>query len=277
MYDIEIKGLKKSYKNKTIIDGIDLQIERGECFGLIGSSGVGKSTLLKIIMSQAKPDEGEVKVFGLNVEKENICWENIGIMGEGIACFDRLTPRENLELLCRIHGIGFERVTELLNMVGLDDEKKQVRSLSKGMKQRLLFAKSIINSPELLLLDEPTSDLDPVNKSFIQEIIKSENKKGTTVIVTTHDMEEASLLCDKVGIMYRGIFVEYGKFEDICDKHNLKPQIIVKDTNNKEYRINMDNESNNRLCELLKKIEIADIYIKKPNLEEIFREVNNER
>lgn len=268
----------KAYAGKPVLSNISLSIDSGEIFGLIGPSGVGKTTLIKAILAQTDIDQGEILLFG----KSNRKWnnngnENIGIMIDSIGCYDRLTCYENLELYCNIYGISSYIVPELLERVGLETSiQKKVSELSKGMRQRLLFSRALLNAPEFIILDEPTSDLDPKTCLCIHSLIRELRQGGTSILITTHNMQEASSLCDTIGLMYQGAFVEYGSPDSICNKYNLKEQICIVDKKGNKETVTNDKHSAGIICEYVKNENIDDIYIVKPDLNQVFIQLTGE-
>lgn len=269
---VDIDNVTKKYKGKIVLNQISFQIERGEIFGLLGPSGVGKSTLIKLITGQTKADNGMVSVFGNNTFK----WDNnnnnrLGIMIDNIGLCERMTCFENLMLYCKILNIPLEDAKEWLKKVGLSDASgKLVTELSKGMKQRLLFARAMLNSPELVILDEPTSDLDPQTTLKIHNAIKDFRESKGTVILATHNMQEAFELCDRIGIVYEGKMIELGTPKEICEKYNLQTQIVIVDKQGEEHMFENCKESANSVIEFIEKEDINDLYMKKIGLKDIF-------
>ncbi|UQZ32817.1 bacitracin ABC transporter ATP-binding protein [Paenibacillus sp. PK3_47] len=206
-YAIEVKTLQKVFGTNTAVRQLSFQVKRGEVFGLLGPSGSGKTTTIKILTGELTPTDGEVKVLGL--EQANFGTADfksrIGILSDNSSLYERLSVYDNLKLFCKLYDVPLNRIAEILAEVNLQDEgPKTVSKLSKGMKQRVLLAKALIHTPELVFLDEPTSALDPANMEHIHRGLQRLNEAGTTIFLTTHNMEEAAALCDRVAFLHNG-------------------------------------------------------------------------
>jgi len=207
---VTAKGLTKNYNSLNAVDGIDFEIVRGECFGFLGPNGAGKTTVMRIIYCFMPPSSGEVKVFGMNVlDDPGSIKARIGVMPQEDNLDPDLTVFENLIVYARyfdiLKKISSPLAWELLKFVDME-EKAQVKigSLSGGMKRRLILARSLINTPELLILDEPTTGLDPHSRRSVWEKLNHLKANNTTLLLTTHYMEEAEMVCDRVAIMDSG-------------------------------------------------------------------------
>ena len=188
------------------------EVKRGEIFGYLGPSGAGKTTTLKLLTGQLHSDGGEMVVLGENPFSPKMK-QRIGIMSDMSGLYEKMTVYENLEIFADIYGVERkrERIDEVLAAVELREaKKKKVEKLSRGMKQRLVFARTILHDPELLFLDEPTANLDPTTAQEVRDLIRKLNGRGTTVFLTTHNMEEADELCHRVAFLNRGDIVESG-------------------------------------------------------------------
>ena len=212
-YAIEMKNIVKRFDDKTVLRDVNFQIAKGEIFGLLGPSGAGKTTIINILTHQLTPDGGQYEIDAQPMET--------GLMLEEDGLYTRLTTTQNLNLFAGIYGVNKRHVKEALESVGLGKAtQKQVAKLSKGMRQRLALARAILHSPKILFLDEPTGALDPTTARGIHQLILSLREQGTTIFLTTHNMEEAVDLCDNVALLHKGEIVEYGSPKAICDKHN---------------------------------------------------------
>jgi lipooligosaccharide transport system ATP-binding protein len=195
------------------VDGVDFEIFRGECFGFLGPNGAGKTTVMRIIYCFMPPSSGEVKVFGMDVtEKPSSIKTHIGVMPQEDNLDPDLSVFENLIVYARYFDVGKKDSSpiawDLLDFVGLKEKSNvNIRNLSGGMKRGLLLARSLLNNPELLILDEPTTGLDPHSRQTVWEKLNYLKSKNTTLILTTHYMEEAEKLCDRVAIMDSGKIV----------------------------------------------------------------------
>ena len=209
---ITVRGLRKSFGAQAVLSGISLEVRVGEIFGLLGPSGSGKTTLINILTRQIDADEGIAEVGAESFET--------GLMLDTDGLYPRLSCLENLGLFCRVYGMPPGNSMEALRSVGLEPAaKKAVSSLSKGMRQRLALARAILHKPKALFLDEPTSALDPRTGDGMHDLIRDLREKGATVFLTTHDMDEAVKLCDRVALLHRGRIVEEGEPLEICARH----------------------------------------------------------
>jgi ABC-2 type transport system ATP-binding protein len=205
---IDIHGLVKRYGSFTAVDGVDLAIDTGEIFGILGPNGAGKTTTLEMIEGLRAPDAGSITVAGIDaVAESDRVRPIIGVQLQTTALFEYLTAAELIELFASLYGAGTSpaRVAELLGMVGLTEKAKaQASELSGGQRQRLSIAIALVNQPRVAFLDEPTTGLDPGARRDLWQLIRGIRGAGTTVVLTTHYMEEAEVLCDRVAVMDRG-------------------------------------------------------------------------
>lgn len=204
-YLVEVKDLTKIYGNKTVVKGISFSVKSGEIFGILGPNGAGKTTTMEMIEAMRPIDGGEVEVAGINVAAEPMkVKEVIGIQLQSSAFFDKLTLREQLAMFASMYGES-DHADQLLEEVQLTEKSSSyVEKLSGGQKQRFSIAAALVNKPKVLFLDEPTTGLDPQARRNLWGLIKQVQAKGITIILTTHYMEEAELLCDRVAVMDRG-------------------------------------------------------------------------
>lgn len=220
MNSIVTKDLTKKYKNFTAVDNLNLEIKKGELFGLLGVNGAGKTTTIKILTGLTQPFSGKGFINGHDIIKErNIIKSIIGVCPQETAIANNLTAKENLELMCGVHEFSKEKIQDktnsLLKDFRLEDIKnKKSQHLSGGYKRRLSIAMALIGEPQVLFLDEPSLGLDVISRSELWEIIKSLKKK-LTIILTTHYMEEAEYLADRVGIMKDGKMIVTGSVDEI--------------------------------------------------------------
>ena len=222
---VTAKGLTKNYNSLNAVDGIDFEIVRGECFGFLGPNGAGKTTVMRIIYCFMPPSSGEVKVFGINVlDDPGSIKARIGVMPQEDNLDPDLTVFENLIVYARyfdiLKKISSPLAWELLTFVDME-EKAQVKigSLSGGMKRRLILARALINTPELLILDEPTTGLDPHSRRSVWEKLNHLKANNTTLLLTTHYMEEAEMVCDRVAIMDSGKIITTDSPENLMRLH----------------------------------------------------------
>ncbi len=277
---ISVKNLSHSYNNdeKLAVNNISFEVEKGETFGFLGPSGAGKSTTQGILTGLLKLQKGEVLVAGVDIRKvHQERFNRIGVSFEQSNVYSKLTALENLKYYADLFDVPTRDPHELLKLVGLDGrENDRAGEFSKGMKHRLTFARSMINSPELWFLDEPTTGLDPAIAAIIKDIIKEEKTKGTTSFLTTHNMYIADELCDRVAFMLDG------EIKLIDTPKNLKQlygQKLVEIEYVKENKIltetlkTIDEEDRNKIAEIIKAYEIKTMHTKEATLEEIFIQV----
>ncbi|MDX1765864.1 MAG: ABC transporter ATP-binding protein [Candidatus Saccharimonadales bacterium] len=205
---LSVKKLTKSYEKKKVVDGISFEVKKGEIFGILGPNGAGKTTTLEMIEGLREIDEGSVKVAGIEVSGDPTpVQEIIGVQLQSTSFFDLLTLKELLQMFGAMYHQNID-VDELLQEVQLVEKKNSyVTKLSGGQRQRFSVAAALVNQPKVLFLDEPTTGLDPQARRNLWELIEAIKKKGITVVLTTHYMDEAEKLCDRIAIMDEGKIV----------------------------------------------------------------------
>jgi len=227
-YGIEIQGLTKQFKDTIAVDNLSLEIFTGELFGLLGPNGSGKTTTINCLSGLVKPTKGKMKVAGFDVETEiQKVRAVLGVSPQETAVYSHLSGRENIELFGSLYSIPkdqLKRNTEyLLEKVGLvEDAKRRVGRYSGGMKRRANMAMALVQDPKIAFLDEPTVTMDPQSRRAIWDFIRELKAKGKTIILTTHYMEEAEELCDRVGIIDHGKLIELGSPTEMRSKYGAK-------------------------------------------------------
>jgi len=222
---IEAAGLTKRYAGATVVDGVDLQVPRGECFGLLGPNGAGKTTTLRMILGLTPPDGGRLHVLGEPVPaRARAMRARMGVVPQIDNLDPDFTVRENLYTYASYHGIGREaaapRVAELLDFAALAAKADApIGSLSGGMKRRLTLARALVNDPQLVVLDEPSTGLDPQARQHIWQKLRALQREGRTLLLTTHYMEEAERLCDRLAIMDGGRIIDCGSPAALARSH----------------------------------------------------------
>lgn len=230
---VEINNLVKRYKDFIAVDNLNLSIKEGEIFGLLGPNGAGKTTTINTILGLSKKDSGEVKIFGKIMDKfEEEIKRNIGVVPQNIAVFNDLTAYENVEFFGRLYGLRGkllkERVEEALEFTGLLDRKKDYPGkYSGGMQRRLNIACAIVHKPKLIIMDEPTVGIDPQSRNHILNSVKKLNESGSTVIYTSHYMEEIEELCTDITIMDHGKVIAKGTKEDLKSLVSLEEKLTL--------------------------------------------------
>jgi ABC-2 type transport system ATP-binding protein len=209
---ISVRNLRKRYGDLAAVDGISFEVQPGEFFAILGPNGAGKTTTLEIIEGLRRPDEGEVTVLGEHPWPRNPrLLPRIGVQLQASSFFERLTAREQIETFASLYGIGTRQADEMLAVVGLAEQAGvQAEKLSGGQAQRLSIACALVHDPELVFLDEPTGALDPQARRNLWDLLRKINSDGRTVVLTTHHMDEAETLCDRVAIMDHGRILEAG-------------------------------------------------------------------
>ncbi len=276
---IKCKNICKSFDKKTVLDGIDIDISEGQIFGLLGPSGAGKTTLIKILTGQLAFENGSVEIFGKDVSSLNDDdHRHIGIMMDSFGVYERLSCADNLKMYADIYGVPHTRVREILETVGLGDSyKKAASNLSKGMLSRLQLARAFIHSPKLIFLDEPTSGLDPASAKAIRRIIMEKKNEGCTVFLTTHNMEEATELCDIVVLLNEGKIVERGEPGELCRRYNHQRKIVMLLNNGEEVSFPHDVASAGQIAEIIAQGKMETIHSSEPNLETVFLELTGRK
>lgn len=271
-YVINMENVKKNFKETTALKNLNVTVKEGEIFGFLGPSGSGKTTTIKLLTSQLLPSAGSIKVFGKEVySNKKFIFEQTGILSDNSGIYDRLSVWDNLALYSQLYGISENNITEVLDKVGLSDSKKtEARKLSKGMKQRLMLARAVIHKPKLLFLDEPTSALDPGTSLEIHKLLKLLNKEGTTIFLTTHNMEEADKLCHRVAFLNDGEVVESGNPAALKLKYITDDITVVLKADN--HKINLRNcpETGRKLMEWMQEGKLLSVHSMEPTLEKIF-------
>ena len=272
---IKCRELYKSFDSHEVLKGINLDIRKGSIFGLLGPSGAGKTTLIKILTGQIRYDSGTVRVF----EKEPDCLsgkdkKKFGIMMDDFGIYERFSCGDNLSVYADIYGVSRDRIKYVLREVGLEDAyKKPASNLSKGMKARLQLARAFINEPEIIFLDEPTSGLDPQTMRGIHRIILDKKNAGCTVFLTTHNMEEATKLCDKVALLNEGEIVEEGKPEDLCRRYDHQKKIKIHLSDGEDMELDRSETAAEKVSKLLMTGRLETIHSTEPTLESVFMEL----
>jgi lipooligosaccharide transport system ATP-binding protein len=291
---VEIKQVYKKYGELTAVNGVSLDIKKGECFGLLGPNGAGKSTLMKMMYGSSLLSEGELYVLGLNVKKfADEIKTRIGVVPQDDGLDTDFSVSDNLRLCAEYNNIkkdvAEEKIRTLLRLVRLEDQENQaIESLSGGMRRRLALARGLVNSPEVLFLDEPTTGLDPQARLWIWDFFKNIKQMNGTVILTTHYMEEAEQVCDRIAIMDHGKILALGTPRDLIREH-VGVDVVEFEANSvdinyylgrlKQAGLNFQTFQNT-VCVMLKEGQKADqvlaqissdkIVMRKPSLNDVF-------
>lgn len=269
---IKTNNISKTFGEKKVLDGIDIDIRSGEIFGLIGPSGAGKTTLIKILTGQLQQDSGRAYIIGKDSRTlTGGDQRRLGIMMDELGVYDRLSCFDNLKVFARIRGTDNDMIRSVLKKVGLSEAAKTpAGKLSKGMKNRLRLARAFMTDPDVLFLDEPTSGLDPAAAEEIHKMILAERDRGKAVFLTTHTMSEAEKLCSNIAMLYGGHIVESGSPKDICRRYNDTGMIRIHLKNGTDTELPHNAENAQKLCDLIMSGQTQSIHTTEPDLCSVF-------
>ncbi len=268
---IQVEGAGISFGGRPALREVSFEVSEGEIFGFLGPSGAGKTTTIKLLTRQLRPQAGSVRLFGQPVERLPVsAFDQIGVLTDTSGLYERLSVEDNLNLFADLKGVPRARALEALERVGLTgEEKKAAKKLSRGMAQRVMLARAVLHKPRLLFLDEPTAALDPATSRAVQDMLRELNQEGTTIFLTTHRMEEADRLCNRVAFLNEGVIAACDSPQALKLRH--APNLLV--------AVGMDGErvtaekSAGGLAELSRAFEgkaLSTVHSQEPDLEEIF-------
>ncbi|HSR67518.1 MAG TPA: ABC transporter ATP-binding protein [Acidobacteriota bacterium] len=272
---LRLKGLRKSFGDILAVDDLDLEVRQGEIFGLLGPNGAGKSTTVSLAIGLLQPERGEVDLVGYGSPLKASVRRHIGVAPQALAIYEEMSGLENVLFFGRLQGLSGQSLRSssrwALDFVGLTERANDLASTySGGMKRRLNLAVSIVHRPLLLLLDEPTVGVDPQSRNSIFDNIRHLQQEGTTVVYTTHYMEEAQKLCDRVGIIDRGKLLALDSVENLTQEHGGESLITAEKAQGETLRIQTCDPLG-RLRELLDGGEpLLRFSVERPNLETVF-------
>ena len=290
---IEVKSLVKKYGNLAAVNGISFTVHKGEVFAFVGPNGAGKTTTVEILVCLRDLNEGEARVLGFDVQDrkgQREIRKRVGVLPQDFNTFDLLTVKENLSYYKKMYGHGVD-IDKLIELVDLKDKTNELyKSLSGGLKKRLAIATALVNDPEVVFLDEPTTGLDPKARRDMWNLIEGLKEQGKTVFLTTHYMDEAETLADTVAIINSGKIIAMGTPSKLISKHGGKKTLIVKKGGKPSYDllhpilpkvkletdgdilVALENESDltDAVVALSQKSEFEELIIKRPDLEDVF-------
>lgn len=268
---IHMKDVCLSLNDDFAIQNLSFNVKENEIFGFLGPSGAGKTTTIKILTKQLHRQSGRIHLFERDMEEvSREDYDQIGIMSDTSSLYERMTIEENLKFFAQIRGVGKAEVKEILEQVGLYDQRKRVfKKCSQGMRKRAILASAVLHRPKLLFLDEPTGMLDPATTQEIHKLLLKMNENGTTIFLTTHNMEEADKLCDRVGIINDGKMVACGVPQDLKLSF-AREEVEILTTDREVVTVPKNEAGAGKIVALMKSGRCLTIHSKEPNLEEIF-------
>ena len=279
---ITIENLTKVYGEVKAVEDLNLEIRPGEIFGFLGPNGAGKTTTIRILTTLTKPTSGNAWINGFDVLREPLKVKRaIGVVQQHVSLDRDLSVRENMEVHARLHHLKSserrQRITELLDYVELEDESNRiVADLSGGMKRRLMIARALIHHPKLLFLDEPTVGLDAQTRRRLWELIRRMNIDGTTVLLTTHYIEEAEALCGRVGIIHQGHLIALGSPLELRQRLGLVTVETLSNNKDTHYIYFPDRTAATSYAQGLPP-EVKTIIVRESNLEDVFVELTGRK
>jgi ABC-2 type transport system ATP-binding protein len=269
---VEVSDLRKHYGSVRAVDGVSFRVEAGEVFGLLGHNGAGKTTTIRMLTGRARPTTGRVAIAGFDgtTERERIK-PLINLVFEEQNLYERFSGRDNLRIFADLYGAPRGRTDELLEVVGLRDAaRRKVKTYSSGMKQRLLIARSLINEPRVLFLDEPTQGLDPISARDVRGMVTALGEGGTTVFLTTHDMEEADQLCHRVAFLSQGKIVALDSPRELKLRYGERAAtVLLRSREEQTVRLDDPNDAA-RLAEWMGSNDVLTIHSREGTLEDVF-------
>jgi len=278
---IEIAGLNKEYSGKKVVDGLNLEVGQGELFGFLGPNGAGKTTTIRILTTLTKPSSGRVLINGIDVARDPARVKSeFGVVQQHLSLNRDLTIGENLELHARLHHLPAEerraRIADLLDYVALSEHADYlVDDVSGGMKRRAMIARALIHRPKLLFLDEPTVGLDAQTRRKVWDLIRRMNLEGTTVFLTTHYIEEAEALCQRVGVLHHGKIIAIDSPLNLRRKLGMIAVEINESGNGTKYRYFPDRARASEFIQTLPNTE--RMVMRESNLEDVFIELTGQK
>ncbi|BCJ11478.1 ABC transporter ATP-binding protein [Streptococcus mitis] len=270
---IRVENVSKSFGSKKALHQISFEIKEGEIFGFLGPSGSGKTTMINVLTGQLPADQGKTVLLGKNSQDlTSNDLEQIGIVSDGSGFYEKMSLYKNLLIYAKLYGLKSDRVNQVLQQVGLADAKDIIaEKLSTGMKQRMFLARALLNAPKILFLDEPTSGLDPTTSKMIHTLLQELKQAGTTIFLTTHDMHEATLLCDRLSLLNKGNLIEYGSPQDIIQKYHVDKKVHVVYNDGREQIVPFEELPH------LDTTDLMVVHSCEPTLEEIFIRLTGEK
>ena len=276
---IVVEGLTRYYSSFKAVDGLSFRAKRGTVFGLLGPNGAGKSTTIKMLTCQLEPTSGKAFVCGYDTSRDSReVKRRIGVVFEQQNLYDELSAYDNLDFFRQLHGLDKKSTDRVLGIVGMSEHsKKAVGKFSKGMKQKIMIARALINDPEVLFLDEPTSGLDPQSSRELRQLVCTLRDQGKTIILTTHNMEEADLLCDRLAIIHKGKIVAEDTPGQLKKKYG-EDVLSIETTDGETIESPLNTSASGELFQKLSaEKKIYTVRSKEATLEDVFIRLTGER
>lgn len=269
---IRIQHISKEFHSTVVLKDLNAVLHKGEILGFLGPSGAGKTTTIKILTGQLKLTTGDAYVLDIHCDNiDETIYEKIGIVTDNSGIYERMSVYDNLKYFSKILNVSKERIDVLLKKVGLFEHKMKLASqLSKGQKQRLILARAILHTPKILFLDEPTSGLDPSTALTIHNLLLELKHEGMAIFLTTHNMEEATKLCDHVALLNEGVIVEYGTPKELCIKHNQEKKYKVILNDDSEHILSNKANDIEKMRQWLLEDKVEALHSCEPTLEDVF-------
>ena len=282
---IEVRDLRRTFGNKEAVAGISFSTHRGEIFGLLGPNGAGKTTTIRMLSGQIEPSAGSASVAGCDIVRQRTqLKERIGVVFEEQNLYERLSAQLNLEFSCWLYGLPKRRVDEVLDLVKLRDRAKDpLRTFSNGMRQRIMIARALLHRPPVLFLDEPSRGLDPISAREVRQTVKQLSQEGITILLTTHLMEEADQLCQRVAFIVNGQLVANDTPRNLKLAHGQRAlsvtleEVLHAHNGNEpfnEMTLSLDDPADQqRLAQWMAQGKVRALHSREATLEEVFIEI----
>lgn len=275
MNSIEVDGLSRTFNGLRAVDNISFTVEAGEVFGFLGHNGAGKTTTIRMLSGQLRPSSGGARVAGCDIVAEQERLKSlVGVVSENQNLYERMSGRENLAFAARLYGTDQGRIDEALDQVGmLERAKDNVKHYSNGMKQRVLIARALLHRPQIIFLDEPTRGLDPVVAREIRRLVVDLSAQGVTIFLTTHYMEEADELCQRIAFLSEGRIVALDTPDNLKIAHGQKSLKATLDSGQSLTIALDDGDAGKQLEALVSAGQLRTLHSTEATLEEVFIQI----
>lgn len=268
---LSMEHVRIAFSGKPALQDLSFEIHAGEIFGFLGPSGAGKTTTIKLLTRQLRADAGSIRLFDRDIASiPNEAFDRIGVLSDNSGLYERLSVYENLAVFADLKRVPRSAILPALEQVGLAEEaKKPARALSRGMKQRLMLVRAVLHKPDLLFLDEPTASLDPATAQQIHSMLRALNEQGTTLFLTTHNMEEADRLCSRVAFLNRGTIVACDRPYALKLTH-AENRLVATTASGATFQVEKSKAGLAKLMDSLGDDRLLTLHSQEPDLESIF-------